>query len=101
MQLRFDSSGDAAQPLNADVRRHVFLIFKEILNNIVRHADATTVTVAVMVTSRQLHLTVADDGRGFDVAAQREGQGLRSMQRRATVLGGSMGSRPPREPERA
>ena len=41
-------SGDASPALNADVRRHVFLIFKEILNNIVRHADATTVTVAVM-----------------------------------------------------
>ena len=90
VQLRFDSSGDASPPLNADVRRHVFLIFKEILNNIVRHADATTVTVAVDIASRQLHLTVTDDGRGFDVAAQ-EGQGLRSMQRRAHGVGGSMG----------
>ena len=90
VQLRFDSSGEAGPPLNADVRRHVFLIFKEILNNVVRHADATTVTVAVIVASRQLHLTVTDDGRGFDVAAQRDGQGLRNMQRRASVLGGSM-----------
>ena len=48
-----------------------FLIFKEILNNVVRHADATTVTVAVTIASRQLHLTVTDDGRGFDVAAHR------------------------------
>jgi signal transduction histidine kinase len=91
VQLWFDSSGDASPALNADVRRHAFLIFKEILNNVVRHADATTVTVAVTIASRQLHLTVTDDGRGFDVAAHREGQGLRSMQRRATVLGGSMG----------
>ena len=43
VQLRFESSGDASPRLTADVRRHVFLIFKEILNNVVRHADARTV----------------------------------------------------------
>ena len=90
VQLRFDSSGDASPHLNADVRRHVFLIFKEILNNIVRHADATAVSVDVTVTSRQLLFTVTDDGRGFDTARAAEGQGLRSMQRRASSLGGSL-----------
>jgi ligand-binding sensor domain-containing protein/signal transduction histidine kinase len=90
VHLRFDSSGDASPHLNAEVRRHGFLIFKEILNNIVRHAGATTVTVAVIVAPEQLNLMVTDDGRGFDMDAHREGQGLRSMQRRASNLGGSM-----------
>jgi signal transduction histidine kinase len=90
VQLRFDSSGDASSHLNADLRRHVFLIFKEILNNIVRHADATTVHVEVILAPRQLHLAVTDDGRGFDMAGAAEGQGLRSMQRRASSLGGAL-----------
>ena len=90
IQLRFDSSGEATPHLNADVRHHVFLIFKEILHNIVRHSHAATVWVEVTVTSRQLHLTVTDDGRGFDPASAADGQGLRSMRRRASSLGGSL-----------
>ena len=89
VQLRFDSSGDATPRLNADVRRHVFLIFKEILNNIVRHAEASAVSVEVAVASRQLQVTVTDNGRGFDTAST-EGQGLRSMERRASGVGGSL-----------
>jgi ligand-binding sensor domain-containing protein/two-component sensor histidine kinase len=90
VQLHFASSGDASPHLNADVRRHVFLIFKEILNNIVRHANASAVSVEVTVTSRQLHFTVADNGRGFDTMSATDGQGLRSMARRASSLGGSL-----------
>ena len=68
---------------------HLFLIFKEILNNIVRHAEASEVTVEVDVGSRQLQVTVTDNGRGFDTAST-EGQGLRSMERRASGVEGSM-----------
>ena len=84
----FKSSGDASPRLTADVRRHVFLMFKEILNNVVRHADATVVRIEVTVAARQLHFVVTDDGRGFDTARAAEGQGLRSLQRRASSLGG-------------
>jgi len=90
IQLHFTASGDASPHLNADVRHNVFLIFKEILHNIVRHADAATVSVGVTVTSRHLHLTVTDDGRGFEPALAADGQGLRSMRRRASSLGGSL-----------
>ena len=90
IQLRFKASGDARPPLAADVRRHVFLIFKELLNNVVRHSDATTVTVNVTVDSGVLQVSVSDDGQGFDRAGATSGHGLRSMQRRASDLGGSL-----------
>ena len=51
VQLDFRSSGDASPRLTADVRRHVFLIFKEILNNVVRHAGATVVRIEVSVAA--------------------------------------------------
>ena len=88
VQLDFTSSGDASPRLTADIRRHVFLIFKEILNNVVRHADATVVRIVVTVAARQLDVVVTDDGRGFDTATAAEGQGLRSLERRASSLGG-------------
>ena len=90
VHLRFESAGDASPHLNADVRRQVFLIFKEILNNIVRHANATAVHVDLTVAPRELHLRVTDDGCGFDPAGTAEGHGLRSMQRRASSLRGAI-----------
>jgi signal transduction histidine kinase len=47
------------------------------------------VRIEVTVALRQLRLSVTVDGRGFDPGAT-EGQGLRSMQRRASDLGGSL-----------
>jgi ligand-binding sensor domain-containing protein/signal transduction histidine kinase len=90
LQLRFESSGDMSPRLSADLRRHAFLSFKEILNNIVRHAGATAVNIEVTIEPRQLRLTVSDDGRGFDSSAAVEGQGLRNMRRRCGSVGGSV-----------
>ena len=88
IQLEFTSSGDASPRLPADVRRHVFLMFKEILNNTVRHGGSTVVQVEVTVAARQVRVAVTDDGRGFHAAAASEGQGLRSLERRAMSVGG-------------
>jgi ligand-binding sensor domain-containing protein/signal transduction histidine kinase len=90
VQLDFTASGDASPRLTADVRRQVFLMFKETLNNIVRHAGATVVRIEVTVAPRQLRFVVIDDGRGFDPSRTGEGQGLRSLERRATSLGGML-----------
>jgi ligand-binding sensor domain-containing protein/signal transduction histidine kinase len=90
LRLRFESSGDMSPRLSADLRRHAFLIFKEILNNIVRHAGATAVTVEVSIGAQRLRVTVSDDGRGFDTSTAAEGQGLRNMLRRCGSLGGSL-----------
>jgi len=90
LQLRFESSGDTARGLDADVRRHTFLVFKEILHNVVRHADAHLVRIEVTIAPHELRLMVTDDGRGFDTAVAAEGQGLRNMSRRSASLGGSL-----------
>jgi signal transduction histidine kinase/streptogramin lyase len=90
LQLRFESSGDMSPRLSADLRRHAFLSFKEILNNIVRHAGAAVVTIEVTIEPRHLRITVSDDGRGFDASAAAEGQGLRNMRRRCASVGGSV-----------
>jgi len=90
MELRFQSSGDASPHLGTAVRHHVFLMFKEALHNVVRHAGATRVSIEVRIAARGLHVAIEDNGCGFDVAATSEGQGLRSLERRASSLGGSL-----------
>jgi signal transduction histidine kinase len=88
LHLEFTTSGDASPRLSADVRRQAFLSFKEILNNVVRHSEATVVQVEVTVTAQQLEFVVIDNGRGFDQSREAEGQGLRSLERRTSSLGG-------------
>lgn len=80
--------------LDAEVRRQVFLLFKEAINNIARHAHCTEVEIDFALTDHHLSLRVWDNGRGFAETAPQPGQnggnGLLSMKRRAQELGGRL-----------
>jgi len=66
-------------------------ILREALNNSVRHAGARHIQVDMRINDRQLQLSIADDGQGFDPAtASGRGHGLRSMRQRAQLLGGQL-----------
>ena len=88
--LRFRISDGAAVSMGADIRREVFLVFKEAINNVVRHASATEVDVILLVVRHRLRLDVQDNGRGFQATDSRDGQGLGSMRRRVENLGGRL-----------
>jgi len=77
--------------LNADVRREVFLLFKECVNNIVKHAECRHAEVLVDVRSNELLVELRDDGRGFQMhETGNHGHGLASMRERAQRLGGQL-----------
>ena len=69
----------------------LFLLIREALSNVRRHARASAVTVSMKQAGDDLVLTVADDGVGFDLDAQRRQSqfGLRNMETRARLMGGS------------
>jgi signal transduction histidine kinase/ligand-binding sensor domain-containing protein len=75
-------------PLGANIRREVFLIFKESINNLVRHAACTEAQIDFQVAGGLLKLMVCDNGKGFDTSQDSEGHGLASMRQRAEGLGG-------------
>lgn len=80
-----------ALPVPADVRHHVFLVVKEALNNVARHAGASTVDLTVTLTARQLGITVRDDGHGFgDRSPDAQADGLRNMRERMNEIGGTL-----------
>jgi hypothetical protein len=58
--------------------------------NIVRHAGATRADLEMHVDGGLLILTIADNGRGFDIAAIRDGNGLSNMRDRARLMGGGL-----------
>jgi signal transduction histidine kinase len=94
ISLDFRVSGPGCERgLSTDVRRQIFLIFKECMNNIARHAGAANATVVLGEERNTLILHVEDDGRGFDSNHATPGHGLNNMSRRAHLLGGELKTR--------
>jgi signal transduction histidine kinase len=75
-------------PLDVQRMRNLFLIYKEVLHNIARHAEACHVTVKVAEQDGYFTIYVRDDGKGFDERTVLHGYGLANMRRRAKDLGG-------------
>ena len=78
--------GDAALPL--EIRRPLYLVFKEAIHNVARHSGAAQAVIRVAHEDGCLKLVVEDDGRGFDPAKPYEGEGLASIARRMAEVGG-------------
>jgi signal transduction histidine kinase/ligand-binding sensor domain-containing protein len=91
IRFRFLST-DFAPDLKAgaNIRREFFLIFKEGINNIARHATCTEAEIEFIVNQDRLLLTLTDNGKGFDVTKESNGHGLTTMRERALALGGSL-----------
>ena len=72
--------------VRADVRRQIFLTFKEAVNNIARHSQCSEVDIGLKVESGRFALTMRDNGRGFDPAKATDGNGLANMRSRARMM---------------
>ena len=81
IECRFDFPDDLpSYPLSIEVRRTLFLVMKEALNNVVKHAHATSVQIGLSFTSAQIELRIQDNGTGFLIGdTPRHGNGLRNM----------------------
>jgi signal transduction histidine kinase/ligand-binding sensor domain-containing protein len=83
--------------LGANIRREVFAIFKESINNAVKYSECENIVARFWLESGTLFLEIGDDGRGFDMeellgerfSAEKGGNGLVNMRRRAAELGGN------------
>lgn len=91
--IRLELAGDG-QLLPNDVRTALFRIYQECMNNVIRHANATLVTVRLLFDNHSLLMEVQDNGKGFRlpddwIELAREGHlGLVGMRERAEALGG-------------
>lgn len=73
-----------------DARRHLYLMCREMLHNVVRHAGASHVDIKMVGTKSGLELTVSDDGLGFDPEKRFSGNGLHMLRTRAEAIGGTL-----------
>ncbi|MBI3732888.1 MAG: GAF domain-containing sensor histidine kinase [Chloroflexi bacterium] len=80
-----------SRPLPVRVEVGLYRMAQEALTNIVRHASARSITVRLATTPAHAHLTIEDDGRGFEPSLIPKGRyGLIGLNERARLLGGSL-----------
>ncbi|MCU0786113.1 MAG: ATP-binding protein, partial [Verrucomicrobia bacterium] len=89
------------QPVSAEIRHNLFLAFKEALNNVAKHAEASEVRVELALRDFGFELLVADNGKGFSRDAKvmpltgnepfqtLPGNGLANMRTRLQEIGGA------------
>jgi signal transduction histidine kinase len=76
--------------VTGEFRRNIFLSVKEILHNIVKHAQANEVTITIQ-TDPALYINIRDDGIGFDPTKTRPySNGLINIKKRMTDIGGQV-----------
>ena len=72
-------------------RRHFWLIYKEMVTNIVKHSACSEANVAITLDQgKNLRLVVADNGRGFDPEKPSDRNGNKNIRARAQALGATV-----------
>jgi signal transduction histidine kinase len=90
-RARIDVAPDIPQlQLESDVRHHLFLIAKEALHNVAKHARTDRVWIRITIDGGSLKILIEDRGCGFDAAMAEHGDGLANMRRRAELAGASL-----------
>lgn len=76
--------------LNMEQRRDCFLIFKETINNIYKHAHAKHVEIKVWIEKGHLHMIICDDGKGFDTTTSTHRNGIKNIHNRIEKWNGKI-----------
>jgi signal transduction histidine kinase len=75
--------------LDKNQKLTIFRIIQEALNNAIRHAKASTVTIHFELNDEELKITIQDDGIGFNKDSVKKGAGLKNIQNRIYLINGS------------
>ncbi|KAA5533430.1 hypothetical protein F0919_12880 [Taibaiella lutea] len=90
--FRYKESEDLDRQVKmpVDYSRNMIMIFKEAVNNAVKHADCTIITFSVEVNEQHILLRLKDNGIGFNAPLISNGNGLGNMKNRAKRIGAQL-----------
>jgi signal transduction histidine kinase len=89
IQFSFDVEGlDTNSSPNPTIKQNVYMLFKEAINNIAKHSNASHVEITLLHTQNNLVMRISDNGKNQDTGSQSSGHGMSSMQLRAKRLKG-------------
>jgi signal transduction histidine kinase len=90
IQLVFIAGNSINKKIQGEVRRNIFMVIKEALHNIIKHAGATIVTIEFKI-EQQLSVSIKDNGKGIDTGNIRPfANGLDNMKKRMDSIGGQI-----------
>jgi PAS domain S-box-containing protein len=75
---------------NNNQKLTLYRIVQEQLNNILKHAKASEISVDIALTPEEIYLAITDNGKGFDTSKTEKGLGLNNITNRAEALGGKV-----------
>jgi signal transduction histidine kinase len=78
------------QVIEDELKLNIYRIIQEQINNILKHAEASEVTIMINGTPEQIHVSIADNGKGFDIAQPRMGIGITNMINRVDSFNGEV-----------
>lgn len=87
LTTHWQAEGNASIALTAEQRQHLYLIVREALSNIQRHADASEARITLRYDPGALRIRIGDNGTGDLPDEGQLGRGLRNMRERAQLLG--------------
>ena len=76
--------------ISAPEQAAIYRIIQEQLNNILKYADASSVTIRIAPKANKIFLTISDNGKGFDTRVQRNGIGITNINSRAELYNGKV-----------
>lgn len=76
--------------LSMGLRKNIYLIFKECINNILKHSQSSAIAVSVKKYGKGIELIISDNGKGFNSSLENNRNGLRNIQKRAAEMGGNV-----------
>lgn len=76
----------SAHKVNMEWKRHLLLIFKEAMNNALKHSHCQNVSLKFNLENQILNIVLNDDGKGFEFSGHKKGSGLINMNKRASIL---------------
>jgi signal transduction histidine kinase len=88
IQLNAFNSIQNEELFSDDLRKTVYRIAQEMVQNVIKHADASTVEMSFVANQERLLFSLVDDGKGADLEKIRYGIGLQNMDIRAKLIGG-------------
>jgi NarL family two-component system sensor histidine kinase LiaS len=89
-EIELKTNVEEGEELSLETREILFRIAQEALANVARHSSASSTELSLEYGAKTVTLMISDNGRGFDTSLAHRGIGLRSMQERAEVIGGSI-----------
>jgi len=76
--------------LDMDMKRQLIMVFKEAMNNALKHAYCTRVVLKIKTYQDQMQIALSDDGKGFLLTSEKFGYGIGSMYNRSKKIGGQL-----------